>query len=270
MNSPVNRSRIIRSAVLIGLLAAVVAAAWLWYRAALLRGPLEGMTRHDFGDVMLREVPATVEHRFVLRNRTSEVIELETAKPDCACVNLEVQPQSIGPGESLELPLTMKVHPGTTKVRILLALAGAGNQSLWVQATGKLPSKLAVMPQQVWFEDSGGGEGRASFAVAAYMFDTNKPPARPAVRGPAQLAADVGEWTLRHRPRTGAAPTEWQSVVVLRAAEPRTLAGSVVEVSVEGLDSVAVQVIAPEQAPMGQRPRPVIDVPVQGAPGSPR
>lgn len=119
-------------------LIALLALAWLML-ATIFQGPLAGNTKHDFGIVNVTS-PDGVElsHTFHLTNRTNDGLLLRWARPDCGCLTVHATfPMTIYPGESIDLPITMRYRgPEPKTVLIHLDFAEFGKQALRVRASG--------------------------------------------------------------------------------------------------------------------------------------
>ena len=61
----------------------------------------------------LIEPRSTITRNFRLINSSSKPVTIQSATPTCTCTTIEAQGKIIPPGQSLELPLTMKVSAST-------------------------------------------------------------------------------------------------------------------------------------------------------------
>ncbi|MCX5664650.1 MAG: DUF1573 domain-containing protein [Planctomycetota bacterium] len=59
------------------------------------------------------EPRSTITRNFRLINTSTKPVTIQSATPTCTCTTIEAQGKIIPPGESLELPLTMKVAAST-------------------------------------------------------------------------------------------------------------------------------------------------------------
>ena len=117
-------------------LLAMLLVAWV-AMMFIMRGPLAGKNKHDFGEVSLaRGETAVLSHAFQFTNRIAKPITINWARPDCGCVVIDMAfPQTIQPGESFELPIKMHysgLEPKSVNIRI--HCGDAGIQNAWVSA----------------------------------------------------------------------------------------------------------------------------------------
>ena len=123
-------------------LVALLLLAWVAL-IIIMRGPLAGDNKHDFGEVAV--VPgekSVLNHTFHFTNRTGKTLSMNWAKPDCGCVVIEAKfPRTLEPGQSFDLPIVMNYGgPEPRKVLIQIDCGEAGLQQAWVQARVKRSS----------------------------------------------------------------------------------------------------------------------------------
>ena len=133
------RPRIPRIVLLSPVILVVVLLLTWFTLAAIFQGPLAGDTKHDFGVVTVTS-PEGVElsHTFHLTNRTNDALLMRFARPDCGCLTVNAEfPMTIFPGESIDLPITMRYRgPEPKTVLFHLDFAEFGKQALRVRASG--------------------------------------------------------------------------------------------------------------------------------------
>jgi hypothetical protein len=120
-------------------LVALVLLAWVALMF-IMRGPLAGDNKHDFGEVAVTPgQKAALHHTFQFTNRTAQTLTINWARPDCGCVVIEAAfPRTLGPRESFDIPITMNYGgPDPRQVLIRIDCGEAGFQNAWVKARAR-------------------------------------------------------------------------------------------------------------------------------------
>jgi hypothetical protein len=218
-------------ALLIGLVVMVIIVVFLWMASSYLvpHGPLEGDMRHDFGTLDLVHGEAReLKHTFHLTNRTARQVTIKAVKPDCGCVAATVSRNTIEPGETLDLPVTLSLQTISKKVAIVLDLGEAGTQALWLHASGRFQSRLSASAQRIALHPG----QPVMIKLGVEVFNTYDAPPVPIIKTPEgvtaafrtqatgadQGAQQQGGWTLHFRPNDPRkAPCRWDGQVEVKA-----------------------------------------------------
>ena len=92
-----------------------------------------GPANWDSGPV---EAGATVEHTFTLKNVSDEPLVIDALRQSCTCTSLEASTMAVGPGEALDVLMTVETDDGFGK-----------RATAWVEwegASGKAYCKLSI------------------------------------------------------------------------------------------------------------------------------
>jgi hypothetical protein len=110
------RRSLLRPALFIGvpllIILGVVLTPWI---IANLRVPLAGGRSHDFGVVDVPWEGVSLQHTFTLRNKTERTLTIRSAKSSCGCVKLTYAPQTLEPGQELNVQTTLKFTASGSK-----------------------------------------------------------------------------------------------------------------------------------------------------------
>jgi Protein of unknown function (DUF1573) len=129
----------------LALLALAVLTPWV---IALVRLPVSGERRHDFGTVQVGDEGIALHHRFSLRNKRDHDLTIRSAKSTCGCIKVNLPSTTIAPGQELAVETTMSftTAPRTAKPRtesIVLDLGPDGLVTLTLTNTavraGQIP-----------------------------------------------------------------------------------------------------------------------------------
>lgn len=115
----------------------------------MMRGPLAGDNKHDFGQVEVPVgQPAVLTHTFHFSNRTGKPLTVNWARPDCGCLTIHGEfPRTLEPGEFFDMPITMRyAGPAPKQVLIHIDCGEAGTQSAWVWARAMRRDDAAAHP----------------------------------------------------------------------------------------------------------------------------
>lgn len=185
-----------RSVTLLGIVLLVVVIAGIgggWWYMATGRYAFAGDISHDFGEVTILDQTATVEHTFELRNRRSEPIMIEGAKPSCGCTALELPTEPVAPGETIQLPVSMSLSAAGHKgASIALILSDGSVQRLFVEAVGLRRERMTVSTRQLQIP----ADGQATFTVLYALQDPDAQPPEPRCSPPDGLSIEFKGWKL--------------------------------------------------------------------------
>ena len=199
--------------------AAIVSGGAYAYWHFLLRGPFSGETFHDFGDVPLHEETAKFEYTFRLANRLNKPLSIVAIRPECGCLTARDLKQTLQPGESFELPVTLIAKGGERIAPIRVLFDDDTQTMLRVKATGHYQPRLhlgSASSDAVTL----GADGVIEFAVMLDTYETWDEPAVPTITtSHSSLIAEWldSRWTLKFRPKDVIlAPTHWERRVRVR------------------------------------------------------
>lgn len=225
----------VRQQVLAGLvLVAVGIAVWLlWPRV-----PLDGPTEYDFGTVSFETAPKYVEHTFALVNDSSEPIQVQRASSSCGCTEAVVPGEVIGPGQTLELPVRLRLtHSGLKEAVVTVSFYDGGSIDLGIRATGKLVHSLRAIPSRVRLRPP---HGRGNTRL--WMESDTEPPA-PTISSHELLNVNFERWrqTGQHNADTST-PASWTGEVSMQASGEGPPRGTEIEFALPDGESVRVLV----------------------------
>lgn len=100
---------------------------------------VEGELTHNFGMVAMDET-FELTHRFTIRNVDEQTFHIELEATTCDCVGGALPTDTLAPGESMDIDVTLKlIKPGETIQSVFLNANGAIIE-LQVAATGLAPA----------------------------------------------------------------------------------------------------------------------------------
>lgn len=100
---------------------------------------VEGELTHNFGMVAMDDA-VELTHRFTIRNVDEQTFHIELEATTCDCVGGELPTDTLAPGESMDIDVTLKlIKPGETIQSVFLNANGAIIE-LQVAATGLAPA----------------------------------------------------------------------------------------------------------------------------------
>jgi len=201
--------------------AAIVSGGAYAYWHFLLRGPFIGETFHDFGDVPLYEETAKFEYTFRLANRLNRPLSIVAIRPECGCLTARDLKQTLQPGESFELQVTLVAKGGERIAPIRVLFDDDTQTMLRVKATGHYQPRLhlgSVASDAVTI----GADGVIEFTIMLDTYETWDEPAVPTITtSPSSMTAEWldSAWTLKFRPKEVIlAPTHWERRVRVRCS----------------------------------------------------
>lgn len=105
---------------------------------ALSNAGLSGERVHDFGEVDLVAAITRVEHDFVLLNKNSHVMRVDSTRSTCGCTIAEVIPTEIAPGSELRVRTSLKISSAGGKQERVWVIFGSGEiEEFVVKANGR-------------------------------------------------------------------------------------------------------------------------------------
>ncbi|MCH8165585.1 MAG: DUF1573 domain-containing protein [Planctomycetes bacterium] len=215
---PTLRRQLRAAAILIMVLAAIVGIAYGVYYFTVGRPLLAGGHHHAFGIVDLADKPVTLEHSFVLTNRTSRTIKIENIKTSCGCTVASHSADILEPGGSAQITAKLTLSTdGRKKARIYLDCGDRGVEVLRLEAVARRLQRLLALRETVILEP-----GRPVERTIIYLdYDSNDQPPPPRITAPPGLRAEFTQWTqVKRRQRTKALPARWRGTVQIEQLAP--------------------------------------------------
>jgi len=123
---------------------------WAYSRSAALgRPPLQvSPVKVDLGTVFVKE---RKDFEVTLRNVEAEPVEVSELITGCSCVNAEVEPASLAPGEAARLRGTFsgKGKSGTFHEKLLVHVKSPTNCALLIPISGVVKRRIEVLPERL-------------------------------------------------------------------------------------------------------------------------
>ncbi len=258
MGTEIQDRRGVRQQIIAGLVVvAVVIAVWLlWPRV-----PLRGQTEHDFGVVSFETPPHYLEHTFSLTNTSSEPYQIMRTSSSCGCTEAIVSGEVVGSGETLHLPVRLKLtHSGLKEAVVTVYFYDGQSLDLGIRATGDMKRTLRAVPSKVRLLPP---RGRGQTKL---WMESDVKPSTPEIESPERLEVTFVGWkqTGKKNEET-ATPASWTGEVILQASGEGPPQGSVLSFVMPNGERVEVTM-----NPRTYFPPPTTDdpLPVQPAGGS--
>ncbi len=215
---PTLRRQLRAAAILILVLAAIVGIAYGVYYFTVGRPLLAGGHHHAFGIVELADKPVTLEHSFVLTNRTSRTIKIENIKTSCGCTVASHSADILEPGRSAQITAKLTLsNDGRKKARIYLDCGDRGVEVLRLEAVARRLQRL-LAPRETVILEPGRPVERTIFFLD---YDSNDTPPPPRITAPPGVRAEFTQWTqVKRRQRTKALPARWRGTVQIEQLAP--------------------------------------------------
>ncbi len=218
LGRPTLRRQLRAAAILILVLAAIVGIAYSVYYFTVGRPLLAGRHHHAFGIVDLAGKPVTLEHSFVLTNRTSRTIKIQNIKTSCGCTVASHSTDILEPGRSARITAKLTLsNDGRKKARIYLDCGDRGVEVLHLEAVARRLQRLLALRETVILEP-----GRPIERSIVYLdYDSNDQPPSPRITAPPGIRAEFTQWTqVKRRQRTKALPARWRGTVQIEQLAP--------------------------------------------------
>lgn len=218
LGRPTLRRQLQAAAILILVLAAIVGIAYGVYYFTVGRPLLAGGHHHAFGIVDLADKPVTLEHSFVLTNRTSRTIKIQNIKTSCGCTVASHSTDILEPGHSAQITAKLTLsNDGRKKARIYLDCGDRGVEVLHLEAVARRLQRLLALRETVILEP-----GRPVERTIIYLdYDSNDTPPLPRITAPPGVRAEFTQWTqVKRRQRTKALPAHWRGTVQIEQLAP--------------------------------------------------
>ncbi len=220
----------------------IVGGAYGVYRMSVGRPVLAGPREHDFGVVEMGREPLTLEHTFVLTNRTAGPIEIEAIKTSCGCSAASSIEGVIAPGDQtrIEATLTLK-RDGRRRARITLLCGERGPIVLYLEAAARLGQRLNATGAR---EPLQRGQP-VEWSLMYLEYDSNDRPPQPVIIAPPEIRVELVDWT-QFTPRGAAAatPARWRGALRVELIADSIPSGASFEVRVGSDQQVTIQLPA--------------------------
>ncbi len=246
LGRPTLRRQLRAAAILILVLAAIVGIAYGVYYFTVGRPLLAGGHHHAFGIVELAGKPVTLEHSFVLTNRTSRTIKNENIKTSCGCTVASPSADILEPGHSAQIAAKLTLsNDGRKKARIYLDCGDRGVEVLRLEAVARRLQRLLAPRETVILEPN-----RPIERTIFYLdYDSNDQPPLPRITAPPSVRAEFTQWTpVKRRQRTKALPARWRGTVQIEQLAP-TLPDDVALIIRVGPDQELTIPVEPASSP---------------------
>ncbi|MDG2423910.1 MAG: DUF1573 domain-containing protein [Phycisphaerales bacterium] len=128
----------------------VVLAILAWFVIQLIMAsPLSGGRHHDFGTIMLKDIPThTKAHVFQLENTSGQPLTIRKVTASCGCTEITPYEKSIPVDGIAEIPVRMSLKRSTReKADITITFVDAPPMKLSVEAAGRLANPLIIEPR---------------------------------------------------------------------------------------------------------------------------
>ena len=171
-----------------------VGTAFLLIVPSLLSRPSQSfgaVQTADSGNILVA-LPAKVDHRFPIRNDSTQKVDLVEARPACGCTSWSISARSMEPGQTVEVEMQMSIYRAgafrtsmepewSDGTRSILCLVGAASppSTAWLSH-----SRLGVLP---------GGLSRVSISLATLRPAVPEIPELQVVPG---ATMDFGQWEV--------------------------------------------------------------------------
>ena len=225
------------AAVVVVLLVGLV--VWILTRS----GPLQGQTLFDAGSVRIETSPFLVHHDFVLTNVSDATVNIDGARATCGCTEFVPPDSTIEPGESIVIPVSLKLEmSGRKKGGVVLMLNGGSQINLVMAATVERAFPLSISPNPM---------DLTARIVIPYMdleWPHDGPPPVSQIEATEGLVVEAGRWKLKATANSSnGRPAIWTSK--MRVTPPRSIGPGSITVQVGNLEPTTVEVIWTKPAP---------------------
>jgi hypothetical protein len=215
--------------------AALAIGGWFLARS-LSRGDFTGPRSHDFGIVDIHPPETVVEHVFTLMNEGDESLRVVEAAPNCGCTAARVPLEPIAPGETLEIPVTLRLrHSRSRDATVRIAFDDGAHVVLHVRAIGRMAQPMYVRPLPLSVVSQ-----RSAEAVLGieWFADTNPP--SPTFDVPDGVTIAAGPWRIERaaRPLEDIPRIMGATLTITATSTPQQ--GTAFTVHVEGAPPLAV------------------------------
>jgi hypothetical protein len=222
------------------MLAALTVAALAiggWFLARwLARGDFTGPRSHDFGIVEIYPPETVVEHVFALANEGDASLRVVEAAPNCGCTTARVPLEPIAPGETLEIPVSLRLrHSRSRDATVRIAFDDGAHVVLRVRAIGRMAQPMYVRPLPLSVVSQRSAEGM----LGIEWFAEGDPPP-PTFDVPEGITIAAGPWRIERaaRPLDDIPRIMGATLTIAAASTPPP--GTVFTVHVEGAPPLVV------------------------------
>lgn len=198
---------------------------------------------HDFGIVDLSDSGLSLQHTFVLQNRSRMTMEIQKVSTTCGCTEASVDADRVAPGGTVRVSATLHLsEPGTREARVLVDTDQEGLTHIvfTLRATARRARQIETIER--WLDILPGGT--ASIGIFAIVYESDDAPMPPQLSASASLTAAFDRWTLVHPRHTATGhPARWQGRVEVVAAsvDPADHA-AMLEISSAGSPTISIPV----------------------------
>ncbi len=254
------RRHVVVCLVLAAIVAAALGAAFGVYRLAGGGGLFDGEHEHDFGVVEL-DGPRTLEHRFVLTNRSGRTIEIQDIRHTCSCTIASYSPRRVEPGGTVRIDAKLsRTDDGVKAARISLICGDAGIEELRLTAAARQKRRVVVPAEYAPLEP-----GVVLRRKVHYLdYDTDAPPPAPRLEAPPGVRVSFSRWELfTPRRSEDGYPARWQGDLEIEQVAPSLPREAAVVIRVGDDQETLLPMMPADEAPPlgvlmpppGSRPR---------------
>ena len=225
------------AAVVVALLVGLV--VWILTRS----GPLQGETLFDAGPVRIETSPFLVHHDFVLTNVSGATVNIDGARATCGCTEFVPPDSTVEPGESIVIPVSLKLEmSGRKKGGVVLMLSGGNQVNLVMAATVERAYPLSISPNPMDLT------GRIVIPYMDLEWPHDGTPPVPRVEATEGLLVEVGRWKLKATANSSnGRPAIWTSK--MRITPPDSIGPGSMTIQIGNLEPITAEVIWTKPVP---------------------
>lgn len=193
-------------------------ATYITFKLTVGRSELAGVSRHDFGMVLIDEPSSTFAHTFKLTNRTNKTINIKHIKPSCICTTAEPNSRVLKPGDVFELEAKLRLKSSKyTETHITLTFDDDTVHNLWIQATGRKRQQLTASTQALPIKQN----KPTVMVVFVEVWDDIENAPEPKIVADEGIEAKFTRWNLQHKGNDArGVPARWSGrILVSQTAE---------------------------------------------------
>jgi hypothetical protein len=174
-----------------GVLVLVVLVKLIWFSSVLV-----GKKSHDFGLIEVTLPRTVVDHTFTLTNNSGRDLTLVDVVPDCGCTTTEAYQELIANGETLILPVQLKLKQSQVRRSVIRLVFEDGTvEVLTLRAVGRLKDPLRVSPLPIVVKK----DGETSLALLGIEQFDEHTPSIPTFALPAGVELQSQKWKLKSK-----------------------------------------------------------------------
>lgn len=204
------------------------------------------------GIVEIDNPPLLIEHEFLLRNVSSNVVRIEGAKATCGCTEFVPPDPQIDPGEEIVIPVSLRLeNTGPKSGGVVLLLDNGERVNLTMSAVGKRLKPIRIAPNPLSLR----GRSVRPVMTMEWHSDTEAPQ-MATLTTTNGLLVETEPWALKAKADGKGRPSLWWARLVI-TERPDSAGGGMLTAQSGDLPPTTIDVTWTVRVPRQSPPAPV-------------